>query len=68
MTDSITNNKYGLVAGLNCKVIGEDLGILVNSLCVSNFNTFYISRIAMGLVSFGILFSTCFITCVTMRY
>ncbi len=66
--DSITNAKYGLIAGLNCRLIGEDIMLLVNSICVSNFNTIYITRMAMGIIAFGILISLCCIVCSGVRH
>lgn len=47
LVDSVTNADFGLIAGLNCRLIGEDIMLIVNSVCVSNFNTIYITRLAM---------------------
>ena len=66
--DGITNPKFGLIAGLNCLIIGEDLETLVNAVCVSNFNTLYITRLLMGIAAFGILFSMCCIVCSGVRH
>lgn len=66
--DAITNPKFGMIAGLNCQIIGEDLGLVVGSICVSNFNTIYITRLLMGIAAFGILFSMCCIVCSGVRH
>ena len=66
--DSITNAKYGLIAGLNCQIIGEDLNLVIASICISNFNTFYITRLLMGIAAFGILFAMCCIVCSGVRH
>lgn len=66
--DSITNAKYGLVAGLNCLLIGEDIETLVSSICISNFNTLYLTRLVAGISSFGILFALCCIVCSGVRH
>ncbi len=66
--DGITNPRFGLIAGLNCLIIGEDLETLVNAVCVSNFNTLYITRLLMGIAAFGILFSMCCIVCSGVRH
>lgn len=66
--DSIIDPNYGLIAGLNCKIIGEDLTLVVGSICVSNFNTLYITRLLMGIAAFGILFAMCCIVCSGVRH
>ena len=66
--DGITNPRFGLIAGLNCNIIGEDLETLVNAVCVSNFNTLYITRLLMGIAAFGILFAMCCIVCSGVRH
>jgi len=66
--DGIVNPKFGLIAGLNCLVIGENLDLILGSLCVSNFNTLYITRLYMGISAFGILFALCCIVCSGVRH
>ena len=66
--DGITNPTFGLIAGLNCLLIGEDINLVVSTLCVSNFNTLYITRLVMGISSFGILFALCCIVCSGVRH
>jgi hypothetical protein len=64
----VTDPDYGLVAGLNCVLIGEDIQLFVSTLCVSNFNTVYLTRLIMGISSFGILFALCCIVCSGVRH
>lgn len=64
----ILDPKYGLIAGLNCKIIGEDLQLMVSSICVSNFNTLYITRLLMGIAAFGILAAMWCIVCSGVRH
>lgn len=66
--DTIIDPKFGLIAGLNCQLIGENLKLVVGSICVSNFNTIYITRLFMGIAAFGILFSMCCIVCSGVRH
>merc|ERR1711974_268744 len=66
--DTVTDPQYGLIAGLNCLLIGEDIVTFVNSVCVTNFNTIYLTRLVMGISSFGILFSLCCIVCSGVRH
>jgi len=64
----VIDPQYGLVAGLNCLLIGEDIKTFVSTFCVSNFNTVYLTRLVMGISSFGILFSLCCIVCSGVRH
>ena len=64
----IVDPKFGMIAGLNCLIIGEGLDLMVSSICVSNFNTLYITRLLMGISSFGILFALCCIVCSGVRH
>ena len=66
--ESVTDPKYGMIAGLNCRLIGEDIQRTFDTLCQSLFTiTFYI-RLVMGLASFGILFSMCCGVCTGVRF
>ncbi len=66
--DSITNPVTGLVAGLNCRLFGEGAVRITDTLCSSLFNTFYLSRLIMGIASYGILFAICCIVCSGVRH
>lgn len=65
---AIIDPQYGMIAGLNCQLIGEDLQLVTGSICVSNFNTLYITRLLMGIAAFGILFAMCCIVCSGVRH
>jgi hypothetical protein len=65
---TVTDPKYGLIAGLNCRVFGEDIVRITNAFCVSIFNSFYITRLVLGIASYGILFSLCCIVCSGVRH
>lgn len=64
---TVVDPQYGMVAGLNCLLLGEDLNLVSNTLCVRLFNTFYFLRFALGLAAFGILFTMCCTTCSGVR-
>lgn len=66
--DSLTNPTYGLVAGLNCKVLGEDIIIAKNTVCVSLFNSIFFLLVTVGTTSFAFLFGMCCITCSGVRH
>ena len=59
---------YGIGAGLNCKLIGEDMDILANNLCNLFLPKLYIMLIIFGCLSFAILISLCFLTCSVSRH
>lgn len=64
---SVVDPQYGMVVGLNCLVLGEDINLISNTTCVRLFNTFYFLRLALGLAAFGILFTLCCATCTGVR-
>lgn len=66
--DKLTNPSYGLIAGLNCRVIGEDLVIAKNTVCVSFFNSMYFLLLTVGITSFAFLFGICCVTCTGVRH
>jgi len=65
---SVTDPNYGLMAGLNCKLIGEDIQRATTTFCKSVFNVTYFTRLVIGLASFGILFSLCCGVCTGVRF
>ena len=65
---TVVDPDYGLVAGLNCKLIGEDLQRFSQTFCQSVFTISYFTRLVMGLASFGILFSLCCGVCTGVRF
>jgi len=65
---TVTDPQYGLVAGLNCKLIGEDIQRTFDTFCQSLFTVTFFTRLVMGLTSFGILFSLCCGVCTGIRF
>ena len=65
---TITDPQYGLIVGLNCLLIGEDMIRVVDVLCSEAFNQFYFLRLILGIASFGILFAMCCAVCAGVRH
>lgn len=59
---------YGLIAGINCLLLGEDIVLTKNTVCVSLFNSFYFLFVTIGTSSFALLFSMCCIVCSGVRH
>jgi len=68
VAQSVTDSKYGLVAGMNCKLIGEDFTTFTTTFCQSLFTVLYFSRLVVGCASFGILFAICCGACTGVRF
>ena len=68
LVSSITHPQFGMIAGLNCKLLGEDIVRVIDVTCLELFNNFYFSRLVIGIASFGILFSLCCSVCAGVRY
>lgn len=66
--NSLVDPNYGMVAGVNCLLIGEDLKTTKNTLCVSLFNSLYFLFMTVGTASFALLFSMCCIVCSGVRH
>lgn len=64
----ITDPDYGMIAGLNCLLFGEDFKLVIDTTCVRLFNTFYMLRFTLGISAFGILFVMCCSTCSGVRH
>lgn len=64
---AVFDPQYGLMSGLNCLLLGEDLNLVINTTCAKLFNTLFFLRLAIGLSAFGILFSLCCATCSGVR-
>jgi hypothetical protein len=65
---TVVDPQYGLVAGLNCKLIGQDIQMATTTFCQSVFTISYFTRLVLGLASFGILFSLCCGVCTGVRF
>lgn len=57
----------GMVVGVNCLIMGEDLNLVIGTACGKLFTLFYYLRIAVGMIAFGMLFSMCCGTCAGVR-
>jgi len=68
ISSTVSDPQYGLVAGLNCKLIGENFQRTFDTFCQSLFTISYFTRIVLGLASFGILFSLCCGICTGVRF
>jgi hypothetical protein len=64
----ITDPNNGMIAGLNCLVLGEDLVLAKNTFCVTMFNSFYFLFVTIGTSSFALLFGLCCIVCSGVRH
>lgn len=52
-----------MLAGLNCKILGEDLVYASDQLCSKSFVHSYILRVMFIISSFCIMLMLCFVTC-----
>ena len=59
---------YGLLAGFNCVIFGEDFNRAIETICVKFFNTVYLARLTTGISAFGILFAMCCSVCTGVRH
>ncbi len=65
---SLTDPTYGMLAGLNCKLFGEDFVTFQNVICGSFYNNMFMIRLTFGIAAWGILFSMCCIVCTGVRH
>lgn len=65
---SVIDPKYGLIAGLNCLLIGEDVVRITKVICNEAFNNIFFMMLICGIASFGILFSMCCAVCAGVRH
>ena len=63
----LTDPNYGLLAGLNCLLFGEDFERFQQVLCGKTYVTVYDHRIIIAIISFALLFSLCCLTCTGVR-
>lgn len=59
---------FGVGAGLSCKLIGEDMQMLSDTVCNRMLPQLYIMLVILGVVSFALMFTLCFLTCSTVRH
>jgi hypothetical protein len=65
---SLTDPTYGLLAGLNCKLFGEDFQTFQNVICGSFYNSIYTIRLTFGIAAWGLLFAMCCTVCSGVRH
>ena len=65
---SLTDPTYGLLAGLNCKIFGDDFTRIQQILCGSMYSNLYTMRLAMGIIAWGVLFMMCCAVCTGVRH
>jgi small basic protein len=65
---TLTDPTYGMLAGLNCQLFGQDFVTFQNVICGSFYNNMYTIRLTFGIASWGILFSLCCIVCSGVRH
>lgn len=65
---ALTDPNYGLLAGLNCKIFGEDFERIQKILCGSVYSSVYTMRMSFGLIAYGVLFMMCCAVCTGVRH
>jgi hypothetical protein len=65
---NLLNPKNGLLTGANCLVVGEDLVLAKDTICVTMFNSLYYLFLTMSIGSYSLLFSLCCIVCSGVRH
>lgn len=61
------NPRYGLLGGLNCGVIGEDILVFKAAVCRNTFSYSYFHRIIMSILACCLAVLLCCNTCVLFR-
>lgn len=64
----ILDTKYGMLAGMNCRLLGHDFQNIVDANCIGMFNSFYTLRLSFGISCFGLFFSLCCMVCAGSRH
>lgn len=57
-----------MIAGFNCRVIGNNLLLINNTACVHGFKMLFFFRIAFGIAGFASLFALCFASFAGVRH
>lgn len=65
--DGVVDPDYGLIAGFNCAIFGEDISLLLQTACSHLFVTTYFLRLSLGIAGIGIFFIMCFSVCTGVR-
>jgi len=66
--NGLTNLTVGTFNGLDCRVIGESVIDMRNSICVGVLNSIYYNLICLILVSYGTLLAACCTVCAGVRH
>lgn len=57
----------GVISGLNCLILGEDVNLMADVICINIFNTIYWLRLATAALAMSILVVLCCSTCSGVR-
>lgn len=66
--NNLIDPTYGVLQGINCLLMGEDLITMKDTICVTLFNSFYFLFATIGCASFAFLFSMCCAVCSGVRH
>jgi hypothetical protein len=66
-SQSILTPNYGMLWGLNCSVVGEDMQLFEEVACYNTFSYSYFHRILCMVISFSLLLLLCCNTCSLFR-
>lgn len=60
---TVVDPKSGLIAGLNCKVLSEDVNLTIQTICDSTFAYVFFQRIMFAIAGWAIMILACFSVC-----
>lgn len=63
----VAHPEIGLIAGLNCKVIAEDVTLVIQTICDSTFAYVFFQRIMFAIAGWAIMILACFTVCFGVR-
>lgn len=66
--NSVVDPTYGIMAGLNCAILGEDIFLVINTVCTHGFKLSFFIRAAFGIAGFGILITMYCASCTGVRH
>lgn len=65
---SVLTPTTGVIDGIDCRLLYQDLVNVKDSLCISSFNSAFFTLVTVGIMSFSLLFALCCIVCVSVRH
>lgn len=65
---NLTDPTYGMLAGLNCQLFGQDFTTFQNVICGSFYNNLFTIRLTFGIAAWGLLFAMCCTVCSGVRH